>query len=111
MENRADDEVVARWRMEEREKEKEKEDRRAEELLREWVAAGEGSVGGRGRKRKRIEGAAGVGTETLVGFGGRAGDELGEREAGSITRRAPRRSLQGAGTRRRVLNVDAEYSE
>ena len=102
MENRAEDEIVARWRAEEKEME-EKRGALRDGLLDEGL--GRGRLG----KRRRLEGASQESADLFSGVVARAGDELAESGGGLNARRAPAvRKGQGKGAGRRVVDLDEE---
>lgn len=111
MENRAEDEIVARWRAEEKAKEEEEEERGREGEGRFDLVMNGGDGSDARAKRRRLEAAVGGRLDTLAEFVGRGGGEVVEMGAGGNARRGPvTRKRQGKERVRRVVDLEAEYT-
>ena len=111
MENRAEDEIVARWRAEETKNEEGRG--QMEDMGRKLWDGEEVLEGGpeRVRKRRRLEGATGGSLDTVFELVTRTGNELVETGAGLNARRPPTaRKGRYKGTARRVVDLEAEHS-
>lgn len=114
MENRAEDEIVARWRAEEKTREEE-ERRGAGENVEErfdevrMIAGGPRPTGV--RKRRRLEGAGSAGGATLSEVMARGVDELVVTGTGVNARRSTAiKKGHGNGTGRRIVDLEAEHT-
>lgn len=111
MENRAEDETVARWRAEEKTKEEEmrRVGENVEERFDEVVVGGSGSDGV--RKRRRLEGAGSQGLASLSELAARRGHELVVTGMGVNARKSTAiKKGQVKGTGGRVVDLEAEYT-